>query len=88
MISQTGVPRPSGCPPWFGESADGGRILTKRERDGVKWCFTLDAGANVHFLYPQVDKDAAIQFIETELKQYCENGAFIHDEVGMGAERI
>ncbi|PCJ64174.1 MAG: diphosphomevalonate decarboxylase [Bacteroidetes bacterium] len=63
-------------------------IWAKRKKDGVKWCFTLDAGANVHFLYPQADKEAAIQFIERELKQYCENGAFIHDEVGMGAERI
>jgi len=54
----------------------------------VKWCFTLDAGANVHFLYPQADQAAAKAFIEKELAQYCENGAFIHDEVGMGAERL
>jgi diphosphomevalonate decarboxylase len=63
-------------------------IWAKREKDGVKWCFTLDAGANVHFLYPQPDKDAAHHFIETELKAYCENGAYIHDEVGMGAVRV
>ena len=63
-------------------------IWAKREKDGVKWCFTLDAGANVHFLYPQADQAAAIAFIEKELAQYCENGAFIHDEVGMGAERL
>jgi diphosphomevalonate decarboxylase len=63
-------------------------IWEKRRTDGVKWCFTLDAGANVHFLYPQTDKQAAAEFIESELKQYCENGSCIHDEVGMGAERI
>lgn len=63
-------------------------IWAKRERDGVKWCFTLDAGANVHFLYPQADKTAAQVFIEEELAQLCENRAYIHDEVGMGAERI
>jgi|TARA_B110000902_G_C14177857_1_gene539391 diphosphomevalonate decarboxylase len=63
-------------------------IWAKRERDGVKWCFTLDAGANVHFLYPQADKAAAQVFIEEELAQFCENKACIHDEVGMGAERI
>lgn len=63
-------------------------IWDKREKDGVKWCFTLDAGANVHFFYPQADKASAHQFIEEELKQYCENGAYINDEVGMGAERI
>lgn len=63
-------------------------IWKKRTEDGVKWSFTLDAGANVHFLYPKADKDSAARFIESELKQYCENGAYIHDEVGMGAERI
>jgi diphosphomevalonate decarboxylase len=65
-----------------------GAIWEKRRTDNVKWCFTLDAGANVHFLYPQADKQAAEAFIENELKQYCENGAYIHDEVGMGAERV
>jgi diphosphomevalonate decarboxylase len=63
-------------------------IWEKRESDGVKWCFTLDAGANVHFLYPQADKAAAQDFIQNELAQYCENGSFIHDEVGMGAARV
>ncbi len=63
-------------------------IWAKREKDGVKWCFTLDAGANVHFLYPQADKAAAQAFIAGELAQYCENGAYIHDEVGIGAERL
>ncbi|MDB4173417.1 diphosphomevalonate decarboxylase [Bacteroidia bacterium] len=63
-------------------------IWAKREKDGVKWCFTLDAGANVHFLYPQADKAAAQAFIEEELAQYCENGAYIHDEVGAGAEKV
>lgn len=63
-------------------------IWKKREEDGVKWCFTLDAGANVHFLYPQADKEKAIAFIEDELKQFCEQGAYISDEVGIGAERV
>ena len=63
-------------------------IWAKREKDGVKWCFTLDAGANVHFLYPKADKANAADFIEKELKQYCENGAYINDEVGLGAEKI
>ena len=63
-------------------------IWEKRQKDGVEWCFTLDAGANVHFLYPSEDRETAIQFIEEELKQYCENGAFIHDAVGSGPEKM
>lgn len=62
-------------------------IWQKRKKSNVKWCFTLDAGANVHFLYPSEDKETAHQFIEDELKQYCENGAFIHDFVGSGPEK-
>jgi diphosphomevalonate decarboxylase len=63
-------------------------IWEKRQKDGVEWCFTLDAGANVHFLYPSEDRETAIQFIEEELKQYCENGAFINDAVGSGPEKM
>ncbi|MDC0579209.1 diphosphomevalonate decarboxylase [Bacteroidia bacterium] len=63
-------------------------IWEKRQKDGVLWCFTLDAGANVHFLYPQTDKAEAILFVETTLKQYCENGAFIHDQVGLGPQKV
>lgn len=62
-------------------------IWQKRKKSNVKWCFTLDAGANVHFLYPSEDKEMVHQFIEDELKQYCENGAFIHDFVGSGPEK-
>ena len=62
-------------------------IWQKRKKSNVKWCFTLDAGAKVHFLYPSEDKEMAHQFIEDELKQYCENGAFIHDFVGSGPEK-
>jgi diphosphomevalonate decarboxylase len=62
-------------------------IWQKRKKSNVKWCFTIDAGANVHFLYPSEDKETAHQFIEDELKQYCENGAFIHDFVGSGPEK-
>ena len=64
------------------------KIWQFRKETQIPICFTLDAGANVHFLYPQADKQAAASFIENELKQYCENGAYIHDEVGMGAERV
>jgi diphosphomevalonate decarboxylase len=30
-------------------------------------CFTLDAGANVHVLYPENDSAAVLQFIKDEL---------------------
>lgn len=56
-----------------------------RDETKIPVCFTLDAGANVHVLYPKKHKTSVEVFIENELKQYCENGKYILDEVGNGA---
>ena len=48
-------------------------------------CFTLDAGANVHVLYPENVKEKVLQFIQHELVGYCQNGQYICDEIGNGA---
>jgi diphosphomevalonate decarboxylase len=48
-------------------------------------CFTLDAGANVHILYPNMDKAKVLQFIKDELVGYCQNGQYICDQIGNGA---
>ena len=59
-----------------------------RKETGIPVCFTLDAGANVHVLYPYNDKVKVREFIEEELTSFCQNGQFIHDEMGSGAENI
>lgn len=64
------------------------RIWKFRDKTGSKVCFTLDAGANVHVLYPKLEKDTVLHFIKKELLQYCKNGEFIEDEVGLGATNI
>lgn len=43
--------------------------------------FTLDAGANIHLLYPKKDKDYIHKFIKNELLQYTSNGKCIYDQV-------
>jgi diphosphomevalonate decarboxylase len=48
-------------------------------------CFTLDAGANVHVLYPNAVKEKVLQFIKAELVDYCQNGQYLCDEIGNGA---
>jgi diphosphomevalonate decarboxylase len=48
-------------------------------------CFTLDAGANVHVLYPENDSEKVLQFIKIELVGYCQNGQYICDQIGNGA---
>lgn len=51
-------------------------------------CFTLDAGANVHVLYPNKDKPKVLQFIQDELVGYCQNRHYICDQIGNGAIEI
>ncbi len=51
-------------------------------------CFTLDAGANVHVLYPASEKELILQFIKDELIVYCENGQYLCDQIGKGAVEL
>jgi len=51
-------------------------------------CFTLDAGANVHVLYPQSEKDIVNHFIENVLAGYCQKKQYIYDSVGFGAKKL
>ena len=51
-------------------------------------CFTLDAGANVHLLYPEANKKAILSFIKTDLANYCQNGQYIEDQIGTGAKML
>ena len=45
--------------------------------------FTLDAGANVHVLYPFDEKELVEKFIENELSKYCQKNQYICDNVGL-----
>lgn len=64
------------------------KIWEFRKDSDVPICFTLDAGANVHVLYPEAVKGKVIQFIQDELIAYCENGHYICDRIGMGARQL
>jgi diphosphomevalonate decarboxylase len=56
-----------------------------RNETKIPVCFTLDAGANVHVLYPNAVKEKVLQFIVSELVDYCQNGQYLCDEIGNGA---
>ncbi|MDT0650101.1 diphosphomevalonate/mevalonate 3,5-bisphosphate decarboxylase family protein [Autumnicola edwardsiae] len=64
------------------------KIWNFRKHTGLPVCFTLDAGANVHVLYPEKDKVKVLEFIKNELVAYCENGHYICDSVGDGAKQL
>lgn len=63
-------------------------LKTFREKNNVSLCYTLDAGPNLHLLYPK--KEAAIveAWIENDIKRYCEQGKVIYDSVGSGPKKI
>lgn len=61
------------------------QIWKFRQETKIPICFTLDAGANVHVLYPNSFKQEVQNFIENDLAKCCQNNQFIHDEMGFGA---
>jgi diphosphomevalonate decarboxylase len=64
------------------------KIWEFRQKSNTHVCFTLDAGANVHVLYPESEKTKVFQFIKDELVAFCENGHYICDRIGNGAKEI
>ena len=50
--------------------------------------FSLDAGPNLHLLYPDNIVDQVKPFIQNELSKFCEAGRVIEDRVGKGAVEL
>ena len=63
------------------------KIRVFRADTGCQVGFTLDAGANVHVLYPKKDTSKVLEFINNELVAYCQNGHYICDTIGFGAKK-
>lgn len=63
-------------------------IWAYRKTTDIPVCFTLDAGANVHMLYPEEYKEKVLQFIKSELVGYCQNSQYICDQTGNGAVQL
>ena len=64
------------------------KIWEFRAETNTTICFTLDAGANVHVLFPEKEKEICNQFIINELIQFCQKNQYICDRVGLGAKQI
>lgn len=60
-------------------------IRNFREHSKIPLYFTLDAGPNVHLLYPAAYKKKVLEFADYELSGSCEDGKMIHDFVGKSA---
>ena len=64
------------------------RIWEFRTATKSNICFTLDAGANVHVLFPEAEKEIVNNFIINELIQFCQENHYICDRIGNGAKRL
>ena len=64
------------------------KIWEFRASTSIPVCFTLDAGANVHILYPQDFKIQVNAFIHEELAVFCQKGQYLLDQVGEGAKKV
>jgi diphosphomevalonate decarboxylase len=59
-----------------------------RKESGIPVCFTLDAGPNVHLLYPAANKTIVLDWIKNNLSPFCADGLYILDEIGGGPEKL
>lgn len=62
--------------------------VRKARKQGLPVFFTVDAGPNIHILYPESHKTAVKTMIQNELLLYCEDQKVIFDRCGDGPQRI
>ncbi len=64
------------------------KVRNFREKTGLPLCFTIDAGPNVHLLYPgNIEVDIG-QLIANELIVYCAHKRVISDSAGKGPVKL
>jgi diphosphomevalonate decarboxylase len=59
-----------------------------RNETHIPLCFTLDAGPNVHLLYPESEAEKVEHFIKDNLAAYCVDNKWIADRVGDGPKKL
>ncbi|MBQ3739331.1 MAG: hypothetical protein II862_10185 [Bacteroidales bacterium] len=63
-------------------------IMAFRNETQIPLCFTLDAGPNVHLLYPENEAEKVKHFINDRLTAYCVDNKWIADHVGDGPKKL
>lgn len=62
------------------------RIRRFRDETKIPVCYTLDAGPNVHVIYPYFEKKKVRNFIQEELLEFCTKKKVIYDSMGNGPQ--
>jgi diphosphomevalonate decarboxylase len=63
-------------------------IWAFREETKTPVYFTLDAGANVHMLFPEMVKNKVDTFAQTKLVGLCKDEEYICDQIGNGPKQL
>ena len=64
------------------------KIREFRNETKLPICFTLDAGPNVHLIFPKSIEQRINEYVEKELLVYCEPKICIKDFIGDGPKRL
>ncbi len=64
------------------------KVWEFREKTSVPLMFTLDAGANVHLLFPDAYSSQVTNFIQDNLLSYCQNGQYLCSTTGKAPEKL
>jgi len=64
------------------------KVREFRQETSCPLYFTLDAGPNLHLLYPESASEEARSFIQSELRPLCQDQQVIQDVVGQGSVKI
>lgn len=63
-------------------------IREVRDSEDFPWYFTLDAGPNVHVMYPHEVATQARKYIETRLQPFVQDNGILYDRVGQGPSAL
>lgn len=63
-------------------------IKNYREKNGIRMCFTLDAGPNIHLIYPESEKEKVHQFLKNEIENLLPENSIIFDQEGKGPKKM
>jgi diphosphomevalonate decarboxylase len=64
------------------------RVWEFREQTSLPLVITLDAGANVHVLYPAQYRGEVQALINNSLVSLCENGVYLCSSIGEGVLQL
>ncbi|MDZ7743635.1 MAG: diphosphomevalonate decarboxylase [Bacteroidota bacterium] len=64
------------------------KIRSFRKQNNIPVCFTIDAGPNIHVIYPEQVESEVKDFIQNDLLVYCEANKWIDDGMGKGPEKL